>query len=101
MARLPRPFGALLVAGVLGLMGCEDSGPVQGSSVYFELCASCHAADGRGSDKGPSLVEEAAELGRDDIIDVVLDGEGLMNPQPLSLAEAEAVADFVLDTLVP
>jgi mono/diheme cytochrome c family protein len=85
---------------VLGLVGCPVDEP-DGASLYFSVCADCHAADGRGSDRGPDLTEAAVELSVDDIVTVVLDGEGLMNPQTLDAAEAEAVASFVLDTLVP
>lgn len=62
----PRPLHILaaVLAGVAGLAGCGSDGEQAnqtigsqvelGAEVYGESCASCHGADLRGTDKGPS-----------------------------------------------
>jgi len=95
-----RGFLLLLLASLAGCAPASGGEP-DGARLYFDTCASCHSADGRGSDRGPALTTEAAGFEVDEIVDVILDGEGLMNPVELSIEEAEAVATFVHETLLP
>jgi cytochrome c oxidase cbb3-type subunit 3 len=90
-----------VVAMVFGLVACGgDKGgdvvgdPVAGEEVYATNCAVCHADDGSGG-TGPSLIGEDEEA---EIIDIVTNGEGDMQPYGDILTEQEIadVAAFVV-----
>ncbi len=71
MRRVLRP-AAVAVTTALVVVGCasddESAVPVEpasspGAQVYAERCASCHGADLRGTDKGPSHLSVVYEPG--------------------------------------
>jgi len=111
-ARLPM----MAMAAALGLGACgsgndgttaEEPGPVAvGAEVYAEACASCHGADLRGTDKGPShlsIVYEPNHHTDDSFRNAIANGApqhhwnfGDMEPvDGLTDDEVEAVIAFV------
>jgi mono/diheme cytochrome c family protein len=49
--------------------------PINGESVYFNICEECHAEDLGGTDKGPSLQIIVPRIDDDQILRVVIVGE--------------------------
>ena len=96
-----RPF---LLAALLLTLGAGCSAPgddeLSGSRLYFDHCSGCHSPDGMGTQLGPSLFEEAGEFSAEQIVDVVLNGEGLMDPVNLTVEEANAVAEYLTTALL-
>ncbi len=86
----------LLLPTLAGGCGGGGSGG-DGAQLFLVSCAPCHGGDARGTTRGPDLVTQAAGLGVEQVTDVILDGEGLMDPVDLSIEEAEAVAAFVVE----
>ncbi|MCO4773161.1 MAG: cytochrome c [Deltaproteobacteria bacterium] len=100
---MTRSLLTVALLGALVLPGCAEPGGGEepnGPRLYFDHCASCHSPDGSGSERGPDLGMETAEMETADIIDVVLEGEGLMNPVDLRADEANAIAEYLLETLL-
>lgn len=71
--RVPAP-GALVVLAIAAVTACGTTAPTtaspspapsnggsRGAAVYAERCASCHGADLRGTDKGPSHLSKVYE----------------------------------------
>lgn len=52
--------------------------PVNGESVYFNICEECHAEDLKGTDKGPSLLILVPRLDDDKILRTIIAGEDEM-----------------------
>jgi mono/diheme cytochrome c family protein len=79
----------------------QDDGST-GEDVYQRSCASCHGGSGEGS-SGPSLVDVAERLSRDDHVAIVRDGLGKMPgwSGTLSPDEIEAVVDYEREVLSP
>ncbi len=111
-------FTSIAVAGaVVGLTaacGSEASTPLAvedvemslGAEVYAESCASCHAADLRGTDKGPShlsIVYEPGHHGDESFRQAIANGApqhhwtfgDMPAVQGLSDTDVEAVIEFV------
>ena len=60
---------------ILSLTGDEATG----GQVYAGRCQSCHGADGSGEGVvGPSLVDHVPATSDEDILDIVLEGDGGM-----------------------
>ena len=93
-----------LLAAVLLTLGGGCSAPgddeLSGSRLYFDHCSDCHSPDGTGAQLGPSLFEEAGGFSAEQIVDVVLNGEGLMDPVNLTVEEANAVAEYLTTALL-
>jgi polyvinyl alcohol dehydrogenase (cytochrome) len=79
----------------------QDDGST-GEDVYQQSCASCHGGSGEGS-SGPSLVDVAERLSRDDHVAIVRDGRGKMPGwgDTMSPDEIEAVVDYEREVLSP
>lgn len=110
-----RPFvAAVVLAAVLGSCGSNNAAPtapvsaddVDGARVYASSCASCHGADLRGTDRGPShlsIVYEPNHHPDDAFRSAIANGApqhhwafGDMPPiEGLSGGEVEAVIAFV------
>ena len=114
MRLIPRLCSAALLVVVAAGCGSDDdaSSPVesstvdQGADVYAEACASCHGADLRGSDKGPSMLSIVYEPNHhtdDSFRNAIANGApqhhwpfGDMEPvEGLSEDDVEAVITFV------
>ncbi|HTN99366.1 MAG TPA: cytochrome c [Microthrixaceae bacterium] len=103
----------VVLAGFLALAGCsgEDSGStaeptLDGATLYAQNCASCHGADLRGTDKGPSHLSQVYEPGHhpDDSFRAAIEqgvtahhwGFGDMEPVAgLDSAEADAIIAYI------
>jgi mono/diheme cytochrome c family protein len=115
--RIHRPLGVFLLPVVVAFVvacGSDEpqSGPsasadvVRGAEVYASSCASCHGADLRGTDKGPShlsIVYEPGHHGDGSFRSAIANGSpqhhwefGDMEPvEGLSDDDVEAVIAFV------
>jgi len=96
------PSGVLYVnanemAWVLNLIESGD-GATEGEAVYLQNCAGCHGADLAGNAAGiPSLVDLGARLTRDQTLEVINTGRGMMPPWGfLSSKQVRAVAGYLL-----
>lgn len=78
-----------------------DVAAVDAPALYAERCAACHGFDGAGTDAGPDLPSRVAGLDAEEVADVVLFGVGLMPAVDVDEVEAQALAEFVLDAVVP
>ena len=86
--------------GDCGIAGCPDTGTdtgteADGEALYSNHCASCHGADGQGlDDAGPDIVHE---LHHNDakLIDVILNGDGDMEPVDVTEAQAQLIVDYM------
>ena len=63
-----------------------------GEPLYSNHCASCHGATAGGG-SGPNLVKELKDHDLEDMIDVVLDGDGSM--PPFDSLEDQQIADIM------
>ncbi len=114
--RVRRPLDAVVLVVVALVVACgsdePQSGPsasgdvVRGAEVYASSCASCHGADLRGTDKGPShlsIVYEPSHHGDASFRSAIANGSpqhhwdfGDMDPvDGLSDDDVEAVIAFV------
>jgi mono/diheme cytochrome c family protein len=104
---------AIIVAGAVFACGSEQpevsSGADDGASLYGANCASCHGADLRGTDEGPSqlsIVYEPNHHNDESYRSAIRNGAqqhhwsfGDMDPvNGLSDAEVDAIIGFVRDT---
>ena len=80
------------------IAGCDEGGD-QGASLWFEHCGSCHGALGQGTDLAPNIVETSGDLTQEEVVEVILNGFGLMDPVSVELEQAEAIARFFLEEL--
>lgn len=62
-----------------------------GATVYADTCGACHGADGMGG-IGPSLVEHAPMHSDGELVTVIVNGSGTM--EPVALADQE-IADVL------
>lgn len=96
------PQGILYVnanemAWVLNLIEA-DGAASEGAAVYLQNCAGCHGADRAGNAAGiPSLVDLGARLDREQTLEVIDKGRGVMPPWGfLSKRQRQAVAGYLL-----
>jgi PQQ-dependent dehydrogenase (methanol/ethanol family) len=64
---------------------------------FTQVCALCHGADARGTDRAPPLVDtdHIRSLSESDIADIVQKGRGKMPPMPLPPADIGVLAHYV------
>jgi PQQ-dependent dehydrogenase (methanol/ethanol family) len=64
---------------------------------FAQICALCHGADGRGTDRAPTLVnsDHLRTMSEDDIADTIRKGRGKMPAFPLPPPDIQALAHFV------
>ena len=115
MKRNVLPFGIIAVVGIFAAIivfyiGVGQKADIQaeqdgeGSEEEVELaepedifansCASCHGDDLSGG-MGPDLTAIGGTLSEDDIIDVIINGQGSMPPGIVVGEEAEAIAKWL------
>ena len=87
-----------LLAGCGGPVGGGD--PADGPTLYLESCASCHGVDARGTDAGPDLRWRTETMTLEEVADTIVLGHGQMLPLDLDDDEAEAVAEYILESLL-
>ncbi len=74
-----------------------------GNAQYQLYCSACHGADRKGNHDGsyPSLVQVSNRLSRDQVVQVLLKGRGMMPSfSHISSAERDAVIDFLFNKTV-
>ncbi len=69
-----------------------DGSSVEGERVYRVWCLACHAATGKGSKSGPSLVERLPKTDEASVIRLILEGEGDMTSYA-RLLDNQEIAD--------
>jgi mono/diheme cytochrome c family protein len=79
----------------------EDTAPAEttGQELYQIHCGDCHGIDGRGTDTGPDLKPELEHHSDAKIMDVILNGDGDMNPVPVTEEEATTIVDYLRNEL--
>ncbi|RCR67496.1 outer membrane protein assembly factor BamB family protein [Larkinella punicea] len=73
---------------------------VAGNAQYQLYCSACHGTDRKGNHDGsyPSLVQVSNRLSRDQVVQVLLKGRGMMPSfSHISPAERDAVVDFLFN----
>lgn len=83
---------------ILTMIDMREGGGSLGRHVYLQNCTGCHGADLRGNAAAniPSLVDVGSRLSRDQMMDVILRGRGVMPAWGfLSAKERGAVVDFL------
>ncbi|MFD1361673.1 cytochrome c551 [Lentibacillus salinarum] len=102
-------FGTALVLGACGgggndggddeSTGGDDGGTVDTAAaeeIFESNCASCHGQDLSGN-VGPGLTSVGSDYSADEIVDIIQNGKGQMQPQNLDEADAQAVAEWLAD----
>ncbi len=100
---MPRLLILLVAMSLLSLAGCGRPGAAgepDPSQLFYATCSGCHGADATGTDRGPDLSWQAADLSLEEVVDVILDGEGSMDPVDLTSEEAHLVADHLIEVLL-
>lgn len=90
----------LLCAACGGPLDSDSDNEADGPTLYLETCADCHGVDARGTEQGPDLRWRTAEMTIDDVADTIALGQGQMRPLDLDDDEADAVARFLLESLL-
>ncbi|WP_217588540.1 cytochrome c551 [Lentibacillus saliphilus] len=93
---------ALLLGIVLTLGACgggndnSSGGEVsEADSIYKSNCASCHGGD-LGGGMGPDLTSIGSKYSKDDIIDIIQNGKGSMQPiKGVTDEEADTLASWL------
>ena len=64
---------------------------------FAQICALCHGADARGTDRAPSLVnnEHLRAMSENDVSDTISKGRGKMPAFPLPSSDVQALARYV------
>lgn len=71
---------------------------LDGAALFAENCARCHGDDARGSRSGPDLSREM-RLSDAQILRVIQNGEGDMPAIEVTEEEAQAIIDWLRETL--
>ena len=80
----------------------SDSGvsSAVGSDLYASHCSGCHGSAGEGADEGPELTHTAHKED-DQIIQVILEGKGSMQPVDVTESEAQRIVDHLRELFPP
>ncbi len=76
--------------------GTASTGGGDAEKLFSANCASCHGADLSGG-AGPKLSDVGSRLTKDQILDVIKNGQGFMGANIIEGAEADAVATWLAD----
>lgn len=92
---------ATIVAGAVGVLTSGDEGTGEVASADPEVlvqqsCIACHGSDLQGGMGGqaPSLI--GMDLTKEEIVDILINGQGTMMPGGLVPGNEEAVAEYLL-----
>lgn len=100
-------FGAVLVLGACGggkdtgneknegATG-EDTAAVDAEQIVNQKCISCHGGNLEGA-SAPALTEVGADHSEEEILDIILNGQGGMPGGIIKGADAEAVASWLAE----
>jgi mono/diheme cytochrome c family protein len=99
MKKGSKRLGVLVTAGMLTIAGgtaARAADAKAGKATYDKLCASCHAADGKGNPamaktmKGLDIVNKESQAKKDDqLLKVIVEGEGKMPASGKNLSKQE------------
>jgi mono/diheme cytochrome c family protein len=70
---------------------------LDGGELFGDVCAVCHAADGTGTVAGPNITGQLSKSDQS-LIDIMRNGAGSMPAQDVSVAEAQAIVDWMRET---
>ncbi|MFD2761223.1 cytochrome c551 [Lentibacillus juripiscarius] len=85
-----------------GDTGTEESSGENGEStaaaeeIFQNNCASCHGGDLSGG-VGPDLTSVGADHSKDDIVDIIQNGQGDMPPQDVAEEDAQTLASWLAE----
>src|SRR5690625_7237961 len=82
-------LGSALILGACGGDSNEEAEAAPGETIYKKNCASCHGQNIDGG-AGPSLVSIGSKYTTDEIIDIIENSKGNMQPQK-QVAEEDRV----------
>ena len=97
------PFAGILACAPASKDDTQDSStvpPLSGADLYRTHCSGCHADDGKGTEEVPALLEEVEKESEESIIQIILQGDGDMEPVEVTQEEAEAIVDFIKNELL-
>ncbi len=83
-----------------GKTDTDTTGGLDGEQLFLTNCSGCHGTDAMGSNNGPPLDREVQMLSDNQLIGIMLNGEGRMLAIEVSVEEAQAIVDY-LRTLFP
>lgn len=75
-----------------------DTGEPPGRALYYAECLGCHGTQGNGSDQAPAVHEALAGWTDDQLVDVMVDGQGDMEPRAVSRDEGQHIVDWMRAT---
>lgn len=100
-------FGSMLVLGACGgdddtadapaddTGSTTDEASVDPEQVVQQNCISCHGENLEGTGNFPALNDVGSRMSEEEILDVILNGQGAMPPNIIEGEEAEAVAAYL------
>ncbi len=71
---------------------------LDGEALYATYCSACHGTSGEGG-YGPALDGEFEEKSDEQIVDIILNGDGSMAPVAVSEDEAYAIVEWYRTTM--
>lgn len=74
-----------------------DADAVDAEQVVNRACISCHGENLEGRGNFPPLDDVGARLSEEEILDIIINGQGAMPPRIIEGAEAEAVAEWLAE----
>ncbi|WP_066315020.1 cytochrome c551 [Bacillus sp. FJAT-29814] len=89
---------------VLGLAACGggnddkdgggDTASAGGQKIYDQKCSSCHGGDLKGA-VGPNLTQIGSKYSKDEILNIIHNGQGGMPPNVVTGDDADQVAEWL------
>ena len=76
---------------------CDDppEKPLDGAKLYKMYCYQCHANEGQGSGAGLDIRERVLTSADDELLDIILNGQGRMEPILVDEDEGYAIIEWV------
>ncbi|MCM3763404.1 cytochrome c551 [Neobacillus niacini] len=88
---------------VMGLAACGgggddkgggDTADAGGQKIYDQKCSSCHGGDLKGA-VGPNLTQIGSKYSKDEILNIIHNGQGGMPPNVVTGDDADQVAEWL------
>ena len=76
----------------------SDPPELPGRALYYAECLGCHGTQGNGSDQAPAVHEALAGWTDSALIDVMVDGQGDMEPRDISREDGQHIVDWMRAT---
>lgn len=76
----------------------DDTSGLDGMALYSTHCVACHGADGEGGVAPDPMTDVIPGATLESIMTQILEGGGFMGPVNVTDEEAEAIAQYCIDT---